>query len=86
MLFLGMERSISLIKENWQGDFLQCSLGLAQNVRRQGCKHLIFRSFPGKDAGGHISLAMISNLQHHSGSQVLGLTLAQMVEIQSKAV
>lgn len=76
MLFLGMERSIFLIKENWQGDFSQCSPGLAQNVRRQGCKRLIFRFLPGKDARGHISLAMRSNLLHHGGSQILGLTLA----------
>lgn len=86
MLFLGMERSIFLIKENWQGDFSQCSPGLAQNVRRQGCKRLIFRSLPGKAARGHISLAVRSNLLHHGGSQILGLTLAQMVEIQSKAM
>lgn len=86
MLFLGMEGSIFLIKENWQGDFLQYSPGLTQNLRHQGCKHLIFRSLPGKDAREHISLAMHSNLQHHGGSQVFGLTFAQMVEIQSKAV
>ena len=82
MLFLGMEGSIFLIKENWQGDFLQCSPGLTQNSRCQGCKHLILRSLPGKDARGHISLVM----QHHGGSPVFGLTFAQMVEIQSKAM
>lgn len=54
MLFLGMERSIFLLKENWQGDLLQCSPGLAQNGR-QGCKYLIFGSLPGKDARGHIA-------------------------------
>lgn len=86
MLFLGMERSIFLIKENWQGDLLQCSPGLAQNGRRQGCKHLIFRSLPGKDTRGHIALATRSSRLHHGGSQAFGLTLAQMVEIQSKAM
>lgn len=86
MLFLGMETSIFLIKENWQVDVLQYSPGLAQNLRHQGHKHLIFRSLPGKDARGHISLVMLTNLQHHSGSQVFSLTFSQMVEIQSKAM
>lgn len=85
-LFLGMESSIFLIKESWQGDFSQWSPGLAQNLRRQRCKHLIFRSLLGKDTRGHTSLARLSNLQHHSGSQVFGLTLDEMVEIQSKAM
>lgn len=86
MLFLGMERSIFLIKENWQGDLLQCSPGLAQNGRRQGCKHLIFGSLPGKDARGHIAPATRSSRLYHSGSRAFGLTLVQMVEIQSKAM
>lgn len=86
MLFLGMERSIFLIKENWQGDLLHCSPGLAQNGRRQGCKHLIFGSLPGKDARGHIALATCSSQLYHGGSRAFGPTLVQMVEIQSKAM
>lgn len=77
MLFLGMKRRIFLIKESWQVNVLQYSPGLAQNLRHQGHKHLIFRFLPGKDERGHISLVMLSNLQHHSGSQVFSLTFSR---------
>lgn len=48
MLFLGMERSIFLIKENWQGDLLQCSPGLAKKWEAPGMQtsHLQILTWP----------------------------------------